>query len=99
MKTKHISLKSVLAKKLKNSEFKFYFDESRALSQLCASIAKKRQEEHMTQSELAQREKTTQSVIARLENGNNGKIPSIDLLGRIAKALKLHLVVGFEQVA
>ena len=53
----------------------------------------------MTQAALAKACDTTQSVVARLEGGNNGRMPSLELLGRIAKALGLSLVVGFDQAA
>ena len=78
-------------------EFRFYFDESKAISVLCAAAAQARQVMGLSQAELAKRVKTSQSVIARLENGNQGRMPSLDLLGRIAAALNLNLVVGFEK--
>lgn len=48
-------------------------------------IARKRQERHLSQQELAQRAKTTQSVISRIENGNVSV--GIQMLQRIAQAL------------
>lgn len=93
---KHIPLKRVLDKKLKDPEFKFYFDESRAISDLCHSVAHARQKRGLSQAELANKIGTTQSVIARLENGNQSRMPSLDLLNRIALALQLSLAVGFE---
>ena len=95
--SKHTSLKKVLAKKLKNPEFRLHFDESRSISDLCLAVAGARQAMQMSQQELAKLAGTTQSVIARLENGNQGRMPSLSLLSRIAAALKLNLVVGFEK--
>ena len=94
---KHKSLKKVLQKKMKDSEFRFYFEESRTVSDLCRAIADARQVNGFTQAKLAKACSTSQSVIARLENGNNGRLPSLDLLNRIAIALKLNLVIGFEK--
>ncbi|WP_028707496.1 helix-turn-helix domain-containing protein [Propionicicella superfundia] len=43
----------------------------------------------LTQTELARRMGTTQSVISAIENG--GQVPSVSMLWRIAHALNLHL--------
>jgi ribosome-binding protein aMBF1 (putative translation factor) len=94
---KHVSLKDVLRKKFKDPEFRLHFEESRSVSDLCVAVANARQVMKLSQQELAARIGTTQSAIARLENGNQGRMPSLSLLSRIAKALKLNLVVGFEK--
>jgi ribosome-binding protein aMBF1 (putative translation factor) len=95
--SEHIALKKVLAKKLKDPEFRLYFEESKSVSQLCLAVAHARQTMKISQQELAERVGTTQSVIARLENGNQGRMPSLSLLGRIASALNFNLIVGFEK--
>ncbi len=94
---KHIPLKQILQKKMKSPEFRFYFNESRAVSELCLAAGHARQAKGLTQANLAKLCGTTQSVIARLEKGNNGRMPSLDLLNRIASALGLSLVIGFEK--
>lgn len=96
-KNEHLPLKRVIQSKLKDPEFRFHFNESKSISDLCFSISEARQAKGVTQAKLAEACDTTQSVIARLENGNNGRFPSLDLLNRIAIALKLNLVVGFEK--
>jgi ribosome-binding protein aMBF1 (putative translation factor) len=95
--SKHVALKDVLKKKLKNPEFRLHFEESKSVSELCVSVANARHAIKISQQELAKRVGTTQSVIARLENGNQGRMPSLSLLSRVAAALKLNLVVGFEK--
>jgi len=50
----------------------------------------------LTQSELAQKAHTTQPVIARLERGSDFRIPSLELLGRIAYALGKEIVIDFK---
>jgi ribosome-binding protein aMBF1 (putative translation factor) len=91
-----VPLKKVLEKKMKDPAFRLHFNESKALSGLCSAVSHARQARGLTQAALAKACETTQSVIARLENGNNGRMPSLELLGRVAKALKLSLVVGFD---
>ena len=94
-----ISLQKVLRKKLKSPHFRYYFSESKSISDLCYKITQARQAKGFTQERLAKACGTTQSVIARLESGNNGRMPSLDLLNRIANALNLNLVLGFEKKA
>ncbi len=52
---------------------------------------------NLTQQQLAKRARTTQAVIARLESGEDERIPSIDLLARIASASHAKLNIGFMQ--
>lgn len=92
-----IALKNILRKKLKDPVFRLYFNESRAISELCYAVTKARQAKGFTQLKLAKACGTTQSVIARLERGNRGRMPSLDLLSRISNALNLNLVIGFEK--
>ena len=99
MKAKHMPLAKVLRKRMTNPEFRLYFEQSRSISELCLAVARARLAAGSSQVALAKKSGTTQSVIARLENGNQGRMPSLALLGRIAKALRLHLVVGFQKMA
>ena len=63
---------------------------------LIAAVAKARQRAGLSQAQLAKRMKTTQSTIARLENGR-GK-PSTRTLSRFAKATGHRLKISFEPV-
>ena len=58
---------------------------------IAEKVAERRQEQGMSQRELAELVGTTQSAIARLERG--GRPPRIDTLLRIADALDCELVV------
>lgn len=53
-----------------------------------------RTEAGLSQRELAERMRTTQSVISRLEEGGGAK-NRIDTLARVATALDRHLVLSF----
>jgi transcriptional regulator with XRE-family HTH domain len=74
-----------------------HFEASKSVSQLCMAVSNARKAMQMNQQELARLVGTTQSVIARLENDNHGRMPSLSLLSRVAAALKLNPVVGFEK--
>lgn len=58
------------------------------------AVIEKRIEMGLTQSQLAQIIGTKQSAIARLESGNYN--PSVIFLGKVAKALGLHLEISFS---
>ena len=95
-KVKKISLKKVLTSELKDAEFKFYFEKEQAISQIAKLVKEARLRAHLTQSQLADLIGTSQTVIGRLESGNDVRIPSLDLLQRIAQALHARLLVTFE---
>ena len=96
MKTRRIVLKEVLKKEMKDPTFRFYFEREKAISEIAHLVRGSRQKASLTQAELAKRSNTNQTVIARLESGSDERIPSLDLLERIARALKAKLMVSFE---
>lgn len=61
------------------------------------SIRRWRIKRGMTQQELADRTGMKQSTISRLEAARNPHAPGIDTLQRVAKALRVKLVVRLEQ--
>lgn len=61
---------------------------------LCREMIAARVRSGMTQAQLAQRMGTTQSVVARLENGQRS--PSVKTLRRLANATGSRLVVRLE---
>jgi transcriptional regulator with XRE-family HTH domain len=63
---------------------------------LMAEVAKVRARAGLSQAELAKRMKTTQSAVARLENGRG--LPSTRTLGRFARATGHRLKISFEPV-
>lgn len=63
---------------------------------LAATVSKARRRAGLSQAELAQRMKTTQSTIARLESGRG--LPSTRTLDRFAKATGHRLRISFEPV-
>lgn len=98
-RNKRISLGKVIERELKNPEFKFYFEHEKAIGQIAMIVRTARQKAGMTQSELALRAGTNQVVIARLESGSDNRIPSLDLLQRIAHALHAQLLISFDMAA
>ncbi|MGH7872400.1 MAG: helix-turn-helix domain-containing protein [Candidatus Binatia bacterium] len=95
-KSKRIALKDVLKRELKDPEFSFYFHRERAVSEIARLVRYARLKAGLTQAQLAQKAQSSQVVIARLESGSDGRVPSLELLERIAGALKAKLLVRFE---
>jgi ribosome-binding protein aMBF1 (putative translation factor) len=70
------------------------YEHARRAHELAEQIRRLREEQGMTQEQLAEKVGTTQPAIARLEAG--GTEPRLDTLERIGSALGLELVVRFE---
>lgn len=98
-RAKRITLEKVIKKEMKNSEFKFCFEHEKAIGQIARIVRVARQKAGMTQAQLAKRADTNQAVIARLESGTDNRIPSLDLLQRIAHALNAQLMISFDMAA
>ncbi len=79
-------------KKIKDFDKKLSIEKKRL--EIALQISKARQEEGLTQKKLAKKLKTTQSVISRIEKGNQNM--SLDLLFRIADVLNkdIHFQIG-----
>lgn len=96
MRTKKITLKDVIKREMRDAEFRFYFEREKAISEIARLIRDARLKGGLTQAKLAHRAKTSQTVIARLESGTDHRTPCLDLLERIAGALRAKLKVSFE---
>lgn len=95
-KSKRVALKEVLKRELKDREFSLYFQREKAISEIARLVRDARLKAGLTQAQLAQKAQSSQVVIARLESGADQRTPSLDLLERIASALKAKLLVRFD---
>ncbi|HIZ55934.1 MAG TPA: helix-turn-helix domain-containing protein [Firmicutes bacterium] len=87
--------KDVEAEFLKDPETKAEFEALRPQYEIISQIIKARNEQGLTQEDLAARTGLQRSNISRLESGNYN--PSIELLARVARGLGLELHVEFRQ--
>jgi HTH-type transcriptional regulator / antitoxin HipB len=78
-----------------NDEAKRGYEQARLAYELSVQVREAREAKGLSQSQLAERMGTQQSVIARLEGG--GITPTLPTLKRIADALGTKLTVGFEE--
>lgn len=70
------------------------YEQARLAYELSVQVREAREAKGLSQSQLADRMGTQQSVIARLEGG--GITPTLPTLKRVADALGTKLTVGFE---
>jgi len=94
-KIKYPSFDKHLTKRLKDPEFKRYYDEYGRQLEIAYQILQLRKKKKMTQAELAKRIGTKQSNIARMEAGNQNF--TIEILQRIASVLGKNLKVEFTK--
>jgi DNA-binding XRE family transcriptional regulator len=89
-----VKFKDYLKEQSKNPKFKKAFDEEEIYASLAFQVAKIREEERMTQKELAQKLHTTQQTVSRLEDIHNRSY-SLKTLINLARALDRRLKVEF----
>lgn len=87
------SWKKYESRLLKNKKFREVADKLELEYILADSLIRARRRKNLTQKELAEKIKTEQPVISKLETANSK--PSLSLLKRIAQALDTKLVVKF----
>ena len=80
---------------MKDAEFGREFERQQIISEIAQSTYNLRVKAGLTQQDMADKSDTTQQVIARLESGRDTRIPSIDLLNRIAHAVGKNVRVSF----
>lgn len=81
---------------MKNPEYQREYDALEEEFSLTAALMEARSRAGLTQQQVAQRMKTTQAIVARLEGG--GSKPSTRTLEKYAKATGSRLKIIFEPV-
>ena len=97
MTNKHIgtSLDEVIESQLSDSGFSREFEKQKIISQIAQKAYQLRIGSGLTQKAMAEKSQTTQQVIARIESGRDQRVPSLELLNRIAHAAGKHLKISF----
>lgn len=94
MKNKIFTFRQHLKESLENSEFRKAWEDSEPEYLLSCSMIERRLAKKLSQRQLAEKVKTTQAVISRIESMNAN--PSLSLLKRIAIALDSKITFNFE---
>lgn len=80
-------------KRIRNKRFRSAYEQERRKVAIAYEIVKLREKHGYTQKQLASKIGTTQSAIARMENGNQNF--TVDLLDKIASTFKKEVRVKF----
>ncbi len=95
---KKITLDSVIQEQnKKDPEFAEHYQRELLINEISKMVVALRKAAHLTQEELAKKAGTTQPTIERLESGRDTRIPSLELLARIAVASHAKLHIYFDQ--
>ena len=97
MKNKSVSLDEILARELKNDEFRLAFDERRFYLQIARLVSDLRVRTGLSQAELAERTGVSQPMIARLEKGDNRRTPTFDTIFRLLKVLGYSISIHVQK--
>jgi ribosome-binding protein aMBF1 (putative translation factor) len=89
------SFDEVLKKDLEDEEFRILYEQEMFLNSISNTITDLREEKGLTQSDVAEKSGMKQSAIARLESARNTRLPSLELLNKIARSLGKKLIISF----
>lgn len=93
---KAFTLDDAIKKHSKDPDFIAHYERELLINNIAKMVCAMRNKAALTQKELAKKAGTTQSVVARLESGQDSRVPSLDLLARVAKASDMKLNISFE---
>ncbi len=93
---KTITLTKIIQNECKDPTFNEHFQRELLINEIAKMVIELRHNAKLTQHALADRAGTTQPVIARLESGNNSRVPSLELLTRLASATHTHLRIVLD---
>ena len=94
---KAFTLNNMINEQLEEQEFAAEYNRELLINAIAKVVVKLRKNKKLTQSQLADKLGTSQSVIARLESGNDSRIPSLDMLARIANATQTKISISFDE--
>ena len=92
-KIKYLSFECYLTRQMKNKAFKKAYEEESQHLRIAYRILQLRKQQKLSHKELARKLDTTQSVVARMETGQQNF--TTDTLQKIASAFKRNLKVEF----
>ena len=97
MKSRQVRLEEILAKELKNDEFRLAYDERRFYLQIARLISDLRARAGLSQAALARKAGISQPMIARLETGDMRRTPTFDTIFRLLKVLGYTMSIHVQK--
>jgi len=99
MKKKGLKLKNYTKIKLKDDEFKVAFEEVKMHLKIAKLLEELRHKAGLTQAELAKATGVSQPMIARLERGDQDRVPTVHTINKIFRALGYEVDLVIKRVA
>ena len=93
---KAITLDDMIKEQQKDNSFSAEYEREMLINAIAKIIVELRKSKQLTQSQLAKKLGTTQSVIARIESGNDSRVPSLSMLARIASVTQTKINISFD---
>jgi predicted transcriptional regulator len=93
------SLDSYLKSKLKDKEIQIVYEEVKMHLKIAEIIEKIRIKSGLTQAQLAKKAKVSQPMIARLERGDQDRIPTLSTINKIFSALGYEASLTIKKIA
>lgn len=90
------SLKELIAEQCQDKAFAKAFRREQIISEIGQMAYTLRKSAGLTQTEMARRADTTQQVVARLESGRDSRVPSLDLLHKLAVSVDKQVKISFS---
>ena len=97
MANKRVGLEEILAKELRNEEFRLAYDERRFYLQIARLASNLRERAGLSQVALAKRAGISQPMIARLEKGDIRRTPTFDTIFRLLKVLGYTMSIHVQK--
>ena len=97
MANRSVNLDEILAKELKNDQFRMLFDEHRFYLQIARLVSDLRARTGLSQVELAKKAGVSQPMVARLEKGDSGRTPTFDTIFKILKVLGYTMSINVQK--
>ena len=94
---KEISFKSVLKENLKSPEFKLHFEEVSMHLKIARLLEEVRKGCDLTQAEVAEKAGVSTTLITRLENGYQKRVPTIKTVSKIFSVLGYFVDLVFKK--
>lgn len=89
-----VTLAEVIKEECKDKRFAELFQRQLLINEVAKIMVEMRKHAKLTQQGLAKKAGTTQPAIARLERGLDKRIPSLQLLSRLANAANAELKIS-----
>ena len=97
MQNKSVNLNQILARELKNEEFRLAFEQHRFYLQVASLVSDLRARTGLSQVELAKKAGVSQPMIARLEKGDSRRTPTFDTIFRLLKVLGYTMSIHVQK--